>query len=198
MKRTLTSQGKPFAFSPHNQKKAEEIIARYPMTRQASAILPLLDLAQRQTEGWLPREAIEYVAEFLKISPIRAYEIATFYTMFNLSPRGKYLLQVCTTTPCQLAGSNQILEVCNKIANVTQGETSKDGLFTVVEVECLGACVNAPVVQINDDYFEDLNAERMLNILNDLKLEKQIKPGSTIGRQCSAPYKGSHPEKEEV
>ncbi len=193
MKRTLTSQDKPFIFLPHNQKKAEEIIARYPETRQASAILPLLDLAQRQAEGWLPREAIEYVADLLKISPIRAYEVATFYTMFNLSPRGKYLLQVCTTTPCQLAGSNQVLDVCNKIANVPQGKTSDDGIFTVVEVECLGACVNGPVVQINDDYFEDLNAERMTNILNKLKLGKDVKPGSTISRQCSAPL-----EKEEI
>jgi len=198
VKRTLTSQGKPFTFSSQNQKKVSEIIAQYPVTRQASAILPLLDLAQRQAEGWLPQEAIEHVAELLKISPIRAYEIATFYTMFNLSPRGKYLLQVCTTTSCQLVGSGEILKACNKTADVIQGETSKDGLFTVVEVECLGACVNAPVVQINDDYFEDLNAERMLNILNDLKLGKQIKPGSTIGRQCSAPYEDPHHEKEDA
>ncbi|AIL13343.1 hypothetical protein IM40_07280 [Candidatus Paracaedimonas acanthamoebae] len=198
MKRTLTSQGKPFTFSPKNQKKVTEIISQYPVTRQASAILPLLDLAQRQAEGWLPQEAIEHVAELLKISPIRAYEIATFYTMFNLSPRGKYLLQVCTTTPCQLVGSDEILQACNQTADVEQGEISKDGLFTVFEVECLGACVNAPVVQINDDYFEDLNAERMLNILNDLKLGKQVKPGSTIGRQCSAAYEGPHHEKEDV
>jgi NADH-quinone oxidoreductase E subunit len=198
VKRTLTSQGKPFTFSFQNQKKAAEILARYPATRQASAILPLLDLAQRQAEGWLPQEAIEHVAELLKISSIRAYEIATFYTMFNLSPRGKYLLQVCTTTPCQLGGSDEILKTCNKMTDVDQGKTSEDGLFTVLEVECLGACVNAPVVQINDDYFEDLNAERMLTILNDLKLGKHVKPGSTIGRQCSAPYNDSHQEKEEA
>lgn len=198
MKRTLTSQGKPFTFSSQNQKKVAEIIARYPTTRQASAILPLLDLAQRQAEGWLPQEAIEHVADILKISMLRAYEIATFYTMFNLSPRGKYLLQVCTTTPCQLVGSDDILKVCHQTADVEQGEVSKDGLFTVLEVECLGACVNAPVVQINDDYFEDLNAERMVDILNDLKLGKQVKPGSTRGRQCSAPFKSSPQKKEDL
>lgn len=196
MKRTLTPQGKPFIFSSKNQKKVAEIISQYPTTRQASAILPLLDLAQRQAEGWLPQEAIEHVAELLKISSIRAYEIATFYTMFNLSPRGKYLLQVCTTTPCQLVGSDEILKACHKIADVKQGETSQDNLFTVVEVECLGACVNAPVVQINDDYFEDLNAERMLNILNELKLGNKVASGSTIGRHGSAPYEDSPQEKE--
>ncbi|OJX09486.1 MAG: hypothetical protein BGO77_06135 [Caedibacter sp. 37-49] len=191
MKRTLTSQGKPFIFSSKNQKRTAEIIAQYPQDRQASAILPLLDLAQRQAEGWLPKEAIEHVADVLKIPQMRAYEVATFYTMFNLSPRGKYLLQVCTTTPCQLAGSDDILKTCNKIAAVPQGETSKDGLFTVLEVECLGACVNGPIVQINDDYFEDLNAERMATILNDLTLGKQVKPGSVIGRQSSAPQENT-------
>jgi len=198
VKRTLTSQGKPFTFSSQNQKKVSEIIAQYPVTRQASAILPLLDLAQRQAEGWLPQEAIEHVAELLKISPIRAYEIATFYTMFNLSPRGKYLLQVCTTTSCQLVGSGEILKACNKTADVIQGETSKDGLFTVVEVECLGACVNAPVVQINDDYFEDLNEENFTKLLDDLAAGKEVKVGPQNGRLNSMPEGGKTTLKEGV
>ncbi len=186
MKKQLTSQGKPFNFTRENLQKAEILIARYPQGRQASALVPLLDLAQRQTSGWLPREAIEYVADYLKLSFMQAYEVATFYSMFNLSPVGKYFIQVCTTTSCQLRGAQDILKICHDF--MQQG--NEDNLFSVCEVECLAACVNAPMVQINDDYYEDLDATRMTEILLALKAGKKVNPGSQVGRQGSAPERG--------
>ena len=186
MKKQLTSQGKPFNFTRENLQKAEILIARYPQGRQASALVPLLDLAQRQTSGWLPREAIEYVADYLKLSFMQAYEVATFYSMFNLSPVGKYFIQVCTTTSCQLRGAQDILKICHDF--MQQG--NEDNLFSVCEVECLAACVNAPMVQINDDYYEDLDATRMTEILLALKAGQKVNPGSQVGRQGSAPERG--------
>lgn len=195
MKRRMTPQGKAFQFKPETLKKAEEILSRYPAGRKASALIPLLDLAQRQMGGWISQEAIEYVANAIGISKMQAYEVATFYSMFNLYPVGKHLVQVCTTTPCQLRGSDEILKVCNRMAGVPQGETSKDGCFTVVEVECLGACVNAPVVQINDDFYEDLTPESTEEILEKLKDGQGAVPGSQNGRHSSEPYEssGDHP-----
>ena len=186
MKKQLTSQGKPFNFTRENLQKAEILIARYPQGRQASALVPLLDLAQRQASGWLPREAIEYVADYLKLSFMQVYEVATFYSMFNLSPVGKYFIQVCTTTSCQLRGAQDILKICHDF--IQQG--NEDNLFSVCEVECLAACVNAPMVQINDDYYEDLDTVRMTDILLALKAGKKVSPGSQIGRQGSAPERG--------
>ena len=162
-------QDNNFVFNTSNLEKAKEIIAKYPEGRQNSAVLPLLDLAQRQNKGWLPVTAIEYVANFLDMPYMRAYEVATFYTMFNLKPVGKYHLQICSTTPCWLKGAAEIMEACEKHTKTKRGSTSEDGLFTISEVECLGACVNAPVVQVNDDYAEDLTPELVKELITKLK-----------------------------
>jgi NADH-quinone oxidoreductase subunit E len=158
-----------FNFSAENQEKIHHILAQYPQGRQASAVLPLLDLAQRQNEGWLCSAAIETVATLLEMPVIRVFEVAHFYTMFNLKPVGKYHLQICRTTPCWLKGSDKILEKCKQVGNIPAGRPSADGLFSLMEVECLGACINAPVVQINDDYAEDLTPEKIEKILLSLK-----------------------------
>jgi len=176
-----------FEFTQENLAKAKEILAKYPQGKQRSGTLPLLDLAQRQNGGWLSREAMDYVANFLELPAIKVYEVATFYSMFNLKPVGKHLIQVCRTTPCWLRGSDKLTNACKDKLGIGLKETSSDGNFTLVEVECLGACVNAPMVQINDDYFEDLTADSMLQLIDDLAAGKQVKVGSQIGRQCSAP-----------
>ena len=180
-----------FAFSDKNLALAQRVIARYPKGRQASAVLPLLDLAQRQHHGWLPAAAIRAVAALLAIPEIRAFEVASFYTMFNLAPVGRHLVQLCRTTPCWLRGSDEVRQTCERHLGITLGETTKDGKFTLVEVECLGACVNAPVVQINDDLYEDLDAGRTRAVLE--ALARGEKPG--IGsqdpkRKLSAPVSG--------
>ncbi|HYB10127.1 MAG TPA: NADH-quinone oxidoreductase subunit NuoE [Alphaproteobacteria bacterium] len=179
-----------FAFTPENRAKADKFIARYPKGRQASAVLALLDLAQRQSGGWLPRPAIEHVAEVLDMPFMRAFEVATFYTMFNLKPVGNYLIQLCRTTPCWLRGSDDLRAACQKKLGVGLRETSADGKFTLVEVECLGACVNAPVVQINDDFYEDLTAEKMEDIIERLGRGEKVPPGPQIKRLSSAPEGG--------
>jgi NADH-quinone oxidoreductase E subunit len=179
-----------FAFTPENKALAEKIIAKYPAGRQASAVLPLLDLAQRQTGGWLPRAAMDYVAATLDMAPIRVYEVGTFYSMFNLNPVGKYLLQVCRTTPCWLRGADKLTETCQRKLGIGLKETTADGKFTLVEVECLGTCVNAPVIQINDDFFEDLDPIKLERLLDALARGKPVTPGSQSGRQGSAPEGG--------
>ena len=176
-----------FEFSSENLKKANEIIAKYPEGRQRSALLPLLDIAQRQNDNWLPVNVMDYVADFLKIPAIRVYEVATFYTMFNLKPVGKNFIQVCRTTPCWLRGADKITQTCKNKLGIDIGETTEDGKFSLVEVECLGACVNAPMIQINDDYFEDLSEKEMEKLIDDLSEGRDVKIGSQIGRQCSAP-----------
>ena len=192
MKTTTYSEGASgdFAFTPENQARAETFIARYPEGRQASAVIALLDLAQRQNGGWLSKETIEYVANVLEMAPIRVYEVASFYTMFNLKPVGKYLIQVCRTTPCWLCGSDDLTKACLDKLGVGLRQNTDDGLFTVVEVECLGACANAPMVQINDDYYEDLTPERMAEIIDALAAGREIPVGSQAGRQGSAPEGG--------
>jgi len=179
-----------FAFTPENKALAEKMIAKYPAGRQASAVVPLLDLAQRQVGGWLPRAAMDYVAAVLDMAPIRVYEVATFYSMFNLKPVGKYLLQVCRTTPCWLRGADQLTETCQRNLGIGLKETTPDGKFTLVEVECLGTCVNAPVVQINDYFYEDLDPAKMEKLLDALAKGKPVTPGSQSGRQGSAPDGG--------
>ncbi len=169
---------KPFAFTPENQKAIEGILKKYPVGRQASAILPLLDLAQRQCGGWLPQPAIETVATLLGMPFIRAYEVASFYTMFHLSPVGKHHVQVCRTTPCWLKGSAEIQSTCESHLGIKAGEVTPDGKFSLQEVECLGACVNAPIVQINDDYFENLTPKSMKRILQDLATGKPVTPST--------------------
>jgi NADH-quinone oxidoreductase subunit E len=179
-----------FAFTTENKALAEKIIAKYPPGRQASAVLALLDLAQRQVGGWLPRAAMDYVAATLDMAPIRVYEVGTFYSMFNLKPVGKFLLQVCRTTPCWLRGSDKLTETCQRKLGIGLKETTADGKFTLVEVECLGTCVNAPVVQINDDFYEDLDPAKMEKLLDALARGKPVTPGSQTGRQGSAPDGG--------
>lgn len=179
-----------FCFTPENEAKAQATIAKYPPRRQASAVLPLLDLAQRQNGGWLSRAALDYVASYLQMPPIRVYEVATFYTMFNLKPIGRHHVQVCTNLPCWLRGSDEIVATCRKHLGVEPGQTTTDGGFTVSEVECLGACVNAPMVQIDDDYYVDLTADSMANILETLKAGGTPKPGSQSGRHSCEPAGG--------
>jgi NADH-quinone oxidoreductase E subunit len=179
-----------FAFTPENLERAKAQIAKYPPGRQASAVLPLLDLAQRQSGGWLPRAAMDYVAEMLQMAPIRVYEVASFYTMLNLRPIGRYLLQACTTTPCWLRGSDDVVAACRKKLGIDFGETTEDGMFTLVEVECLGACVNAPVLQVNDDYYEDLDGPLTEKLIDALQEGRAPPPGSQTGRRGSEPVGG--------
>ena len=178
-----------FEFNAENQKKVREIIAKYPAGKQKSAVMPLLDLAQRQNQNWVSKEVIACIAQTLDMPEIKVYEVASFYTMYNLKPVGKYLLQFCRTTPCMLRGIDKIIHDCEKKLGIEMDATTADGLFTLKEVECLGACVNAPMVQINDDFVEDLTSENFLKIIEDLKSGKEFKVGSQIGRQCSAAEK---------
>ena len=178
-----------FNWSEESFKKASEIIKKYPESKQQSAVIPLLDLAQRQNLGWLSKTAIEKVAETLSMSYIRVLEVATFYSMFNLEPVGENFVQICRTTPCWLRGSDKLVEVAKDVSNTKLGETSDDNKFTIVEVECLGACCNAPMVQINDDYYEDLDEDSFKKLLKNLKQSKEINKGSQIGRQTSHPQR---------
>jgi len=187
---TPFEQPEGFEFTPENLEQAKAHIAKYPPGRQASAVLPLLWIAQYQNSGWLPRAAMDYIAGLLEMAPIRVYEVATFYTMFNLRPVGRYLLQACTTTPCWLRGSDAVVEACERKLGISMGGTTPDGLFTLVEVECLGACVNAPILQVNDDFYEDLDGPATEKLLDALREEKPSPPGSVIGRHGSEPVTG--------
>jgi NADH-quinone oxidoreductase E subunit len=184
------AQPAQFEFTPETKAAADKIVAKYPPGRQASAVIPLLDLAQRQAGGWLPRAAMDHVAKVLGMAPMRVYEVATFYTMFNLQPVGRYHVQVCTTTPCWLRDSDSVVETCKRKLGVELGGTTQDQMFTLSEVECLGACVNAPMMQINDDYYEDLDARSTEAILDALARGQKPKPGPQTGRITSAPASG--------
>lgn len=184
MRRTLEESQKKFQFTKENLKKIKELISHYPKGKQSSAVIAVLYLAQDQNEGWVSKEAIEAVGAVLEMPSIRVYEVASFYTMFNLHPVGNYFLQVCTTTPCLLRGADGILSVCQKKAQ-EYGEK----VFSVTEVECLGGCVNAPIVQINNDFYEDLTSDSTKVLLDNLAKGKTVEPGSQIGRQCSRPLK---------
>ncbi len=187
---TAAAPPETFAFSPDNRARAERIVARYPAGKQASAVLALLDLAQRQSGGWLPRAAIEHVGAALGMAPIRLYEIATFYEMFNLEPVGEHMARVCTTTPCLLRGAGEVLRACEAELGVAVGETTADGRFTLRESECLGACVNAPVVWIDDDYYEDLDPDLAASLLRRIRDGRPAQPGSQTGRRASVPASG--------
>ncbi|API58188.1 NAD(P)H-dependent oxidoreductase subunit E [Tardibacter chloracetimidivorans] len=190
-----------FRWTPENADKVKAIIARYPAGRQQSAVMPLLDLAQRQvgvetnTQGWLPVPVIEFIAEQLGMPYIRAFEVATFYTMYNLAPVGRYHVQVCGTTPCMLRGSDDVFRACSD-KGLRKGATTADGLFTLTEVECMGNCANAPMIQVNDDNFEDLSYETTTTILEALARGERPKPGPQIDRQFSAPVGGPTTLKE--
>ncbi|MEQ8369416.1 MAG: NADH-quinone oxidoreductase subunit NuoE [Alphaproteobacteria bacterium] len=185
----LVSNG-AFAFDDERQAEAQRILARYPAERRQSAVIPLLDLAQRQNGGWLSREAVEHVAVRLDMPAMRVTEVASFYYMLNLAPVGRTLVQVCRTTPCWLRGSEALSETCRRTLGIDPGGTSDDGCFTLIEVECLGACVNAPMVQINDDYYEDLTPDSLARILEALKRGETPPSGSQSARQGSAPAGG--------
>lgn len=184
-----------FAWTPANAAEAATIVARYPAGRQQSAVMPLLDLAQRQvgaetkTQGWLPVPVIEFVARELGMAYIRVLEVVSFYTMYNMMPVGRFHVQVCGTTPCMLRGSDDVFAACRN-KGLAKGHTTPDGLFTLTETECLGACANAPMVQINDDNYEDLSYDSMTSILDELAAGRQPKVGSQTGRQTSCPEGG--------
>ncbi|MBT3791836.1 MAG: NADH-quinone oxidoreductase subunit NuoE [Rhodospirillales bacterium] len=186
----MNTQPETFSFDAEHAEKAKAFIAKYPEGRQASAVLPLLDLAQRQNGGWLPGAAVEYVAEMLDMAEIRVWEVASFYTMYNLEPVGKTCVNVCTTTPCWLRGSADIVTACEEELNIGLGETTGDGEFTLREVECLGACVNAPMLQIGDDYYEDLTPDSAKALLRAIKAGDTSKPGPQSGREGSEPISG--------
>ena len=190
-------QPRSFAFADESLAWARGEIAKYPDGRQESAVIPLLWRAQSEAGGWLPEAAIRHVSDFLGMAHIRALEVATFYTMFNLRPVGKFHVQLCGTTPCRLRGADDLEKVCRKRIG-DQGEVTKDGKFSWVEVECLGACVNAPMAQINSDYYEDLTAESFGKILDNLAAGKKVKPGPQIDRQMSAPIGGATTLKEKA
>ena len=187
---TPVAQPASFAFTAENLAKAQAHIAKYPPGRQASAVLPLLDLAQRQHGNWLPRAAMDCVADLLGMPRIRVYEVATFYSMFNLRPVGRHFFQICTTTPCWLGGSDEVVAACKRKLGIDIGETTPDGQFSLTEVECLGACVNAPIIQVNDDFYEDLDGASTERLIDALKRGETPKPGSAKGRQTSAPLGG--------
>jgi NADH-quinone oxidoreductase E subunit len=182
-----------FAFDEASEQQIAKILPRYPEAKRASAVIPLLYVVQNQMRrqtgsAWVPKVAMDVVAARLGMPPIRVYEVATFYFMFNLEPIGRYHLQVCGTTPCMLRGSDEVARACRDAGHVGgYGQTSPDGMFTMTEVECLGACVNAPVLQVDDDYYEDLDYESTVRLIEALKRSERPKPGSAIGRQASAP-----------
>ncbi len=179
-----------FAFTPESRAAIDIVIARYPKSRQASAVMPVLDIAQRQHGGWLPQAALEHVAELLDMAPIRVHEVATFYTMYNLEPVGEHLVQVCTTTPCMLRGSEEIVDACKAELGIDLGETTADNKFTLREVECLGACVNAPMLQVGDDYYEDLDADSTRALLQAFRRGETPKAGPQSGRRGAEPAGG--------
>ena len=190
LKKISEIQPKSFEFSKDNLKLAENEINKYPKHRKSSAILALLYIVQKQNDQWIPLAAIRYVAKFLGVSYMQVYEVCTFYSMFNLSPVGKYFIQVCTTTPCMIRGSKKIVDICKEHISKNQYELSENKLCSWTEVECLGACVNAPMMQINHDYFEDLDEKRTEEIIKSLLDDKFPKPGSSKNRKNTAPEKG--------
>ena len=183
--RIADNQPDSFAFTRENEAKIKRIVAKYPKGRQASAVMPLLDLAQRQHDNWIPMKAIELIAQKLDMAEIRVLEVATFYTMFNLKPVGKYFLQACTTTPCWLRGSDNMMRCIKDRYGISSGETSECGRFTLLEVECLGACVNAPILQVNDDFYEDLDYASTGALLDSLEADAPLAVGSVTGRSGS-------------
>ena len=179
----MSEQAETFAFTAENLDAAKAIVAKYPEGREASATMPLLTLAQRQNDNWLPRAAMDVVADMVGLAPMRVYEVATFYTMYNLKPVGKNFVQVCTNISCLLKGSDDVFKVCKKKLGIENGETTPDGMFTLLEVECLGACVNAPMMQIGDDYYEDLDAASTEKVLDALAKGETPTPGSQAGKR---------------
>ena len=189
LKKVHDDQPDSFEFSRENLKKAEEILSRYPKENKKSAVMPFLYLAQKQNNNWIPLCAMKYIANLLSMPYISVYEVATFYTMYNLAPVGKHFIQVCTTTPCLIRGADKIVKLCKEKISSSENELSKNGSCSWMEVECLGACVNGPMIQVNDDYYEDLDEKNTVKILDSLINDKPLKPGSYRGRKNTAPEK---------
>ncbi len=189
LKKVSKNQPNTFSFNQENLKKTKNEISKYPKGKQASAVISLLNLVQRQNDNWIPLAAIKYVAELLEMPYIKVYEVATFYSMFNLSPVGKYFVQICTTTPCMIRGAKKLVDICKKNISQNQNELSENKTCSWTEVECLGACVNAPMMQINQDYFEDLSENKAEEILTKLLKDEFPKPGSARDRKSNAPEK---------
>ncbi len=185
------TQQASFAFNAANFAKAEAIIGKYPAGRQQSAVMPLLMLAQRQNANWLTKPAMDYIASMLAMPPVRVYEVASFYTMYNLAPVGRHMIEICTTTPCWLRGSDAIVSACENHLGVRIGETTADGQFTLKEAECLGACVNAPMCQVGDHFYEDLSPESVIALIETLAAGQAPKPGPQNGRHSSEPLGGA-------
>ncbi|MFM7943613.1 MAG: complex I 24 kDa subunit family protein [Candidatus Fonsibacter sp.] len=188
-KHVAKDQPATFEFDANNQKRIQEILKKYPAERKKSAVMPLLDLAQRQHDNWIPNAAIRKIGEILEVPYINVYEVATFYTMYNLAPVGKYFVQVCTTSPCMIRGSGKIVNLCKKYISENEGKLSSDKKASWIEVECLGACVNAPMMQINNVFFGDLSEENATKIFEGIKNNKLPKPGSQKGRVGFEPSK---------
>ena len=187
LKKIYEEQPSDFKFNDKNLDKAQKIIKNYPEGKQQSAVMSLLYLVQKQNNNWIPLVAMKYIAKFLSMPYIKVYEVATFYTMYNLSPVGKYFFQICTTTPCMIRGAYDIVKACKEKISDKENEISKDKTCSWTEVECLGACINAPMMQINDDYYEDLNKEKTEKIINQIQSGENPKPGSYRGRKNSEP-----------
>ena len=187
LKKIAKEQPSSFEFSKDNMHRAKEILKKYPNNKKASAVMPLLFLVQKQNDNWIPLVALKYIAKFLDMPYMKVYEVVTFYSMYNLSPVGKYFVQVCTTTPCMIRGASKIAEVCKRNISQDQNKLSKNEICSWTEVECLGACVNAPMIQINDDYFEDLDEKTAENIIQMLLNDKLPKSGSSRNRKNTAP-----------
>ena len=187
IKKISKDQPKSFEFTSKNLEIANKIIKNYPEGKHQSSVMALLYIAQKQNDNWIPLVALKCIAKFLNIPYIKVYEVATFYTMYNLSPVGNYLIQVCTTTPCMIKGAYELVELCKKKVSENENELSKDKSCSWMEVECLGACINAPMMQINDDYYEDLNKEKTEKIIDQILKGEKPKPGSYRGRTNSEP-----------
>ena len=187
LKKISKNQPENFEFTKESLEEAKNIIKKYPKDKQQSAVMPLLNIAQKQNDNWIPLSAMKYIGKFLEMPYIKVYEVATFYSMYNLSPVGKNFIQVCTTTPCMIRGASKIVEACKEKISKNENELSNDKSCSWIEVEWLGACINAPMMQINDDYYEDLNKEKALKIFDQIILGKKPEPGSYRGRLNSEP-----------
>ena len=196
VKKVHENQPKEFKFSGENMRKVEQILKKYPEKNKKSAVMPLLYLAQRQNDNWIPLAAMKFIAKHLSMPYISVYEVATFYSMYNLEPVGKHFIQVCTTTPCLLRGADKIVKLCKENISPNEHEISKKGNCSWTEVECLGACVSAPMIQVNDNYYEDLDEKSTKEILISLINDKPLKPGSYRGRKNTAPEKISINEED--
>ena len=189
LKKIHDQQPKSFEFTKENKDSAEKILKKYPENKKKSAVMPFLYLAQRQNENWIPLTAMKYIAKFLEMPYIKVYEVATFYTMYNLAPVGKYFVQICTTSPCLIRGADKVVKICKEKISKEENTLSENKLCSWLEVECLGACVNAPMMQINEDYYEDLDEQNTIKIIDSLLADKPVKPKSFRNRTSSAPEK---------